>query len=142
MNVTFWVALLFGISVSLYLLGGESQMTSALDKYTSDPTLKEGGTLATGTDVGPIFNGFINSILQWNTWLIIIAIGAGAIMGLNLLALIPLGAVMIILNYAVFPLSFVTESLSGLPEVQTIVTLFFTLTELMIIFSLIRGSFH
>jgi hypothetical protein len=137
MNITFWVALLFGITLSLYFLGGQSHFQTALSKYSGDPTMASMGS----NDANAIFRGFIDSILSWNTALVVGSLAMAAVMGFNLLALIPLGAIMLVLNYMIFPLDFISKA--GFPsEISIPITLFFTLTEVMIVFSLIRGSFR
>ena len=54
--------------------------------------------------------------------------------------MLSIGAIFVFLNWAVFPINYITSA--GLPaEMQIPITAFFTLTEVMIVFMLIRGNF-
>lgn len=140
MNFSFWVAFLFGITIVFYFLGGQTQLSIAIQKYSSDATIGQNGMIENG-QIEAIIKGFVDSVLSWNTLFVGTALIAAVAMGFNLLALIPLGATILILNYAVFPTEFI--STSGFPpEIKIPLMLFFTLTEIMIIFSLVRGSFR
>ena len=134
MNVTFWAALLFGISIAFALLG----TVTPLNKYLNNGYVDANGN----PDITLMFTDMINQALTWNNAFFVGAFAIGALAsGLNLLAILPLGALIMFMNLAVFPIGVIRDS--GLPpEVTSLLTVFITTTEIIIVFSLVRGNFN
>lgn len=137
MNVTYWIALLFGISLAMWLLGMQSGAGDIMAKYSAGQYFAADGA---SLDVVKMIGDVLSHMLNWNNAIFFLAFAGGALVGgLNLLVLLPLGALILIMNFAIFPTSYIQGS--GLPlEVSAPLMAFFTITELMIVFSLMRGS--
>lgn len=137
MNVTYWIAFLFAMSFVMYALGMQSGAGEIMAKYNAGQYMAADGA---SLDVMKMLSDVVNHLVSWNNSIFFIVFAGGALVGgLNLLVLLPLGALILMMNFAIFPTNYISGS--GLPlEISTPLIAFFTLTELMIVFSLMRGS--
>ena len=130
---------MFGLSIGMYLTGFTSGAGIMMEKYGNnayhDPVT---GDLS----LSLILDDIAANVLSWNGLLVFGAVSIGALAsGLNLLALIPLGAIMLVINFLFIPVQTIREM--GLPpEVTNIMVAFFVLAEIITIFMLIRGNFR
>jgi len=128
MNTYLWVALLFGMTVTLYLMGYQPILFDGLNKYQN-------------ADYAGIPTVITSYILTWDG---LTSIGASFVTGFilsggNLAAVVPFVLASLILNLVVFPTSYITAS--GLPpEITLMITVFFTVTTFMVVMSFIRGN--
>ena len=130
MNTYLWVAILFGITITGYLMGYEPIFFEQMAKYDTDTPLYESIPL---TITG--YLGIWDGILTVGG-----AVVTGVLLGgLNLLVLIPFVLASIMINMMVFPTSYITQA--GLPpEVSLIITVFLNVTTFMVLIGFIRNG--
>ena len=139
MNVTYWVLFLFCTSLVLMLSGTDLGYNNIMNKYNELTYLNADKE---SLDINAMFQAVADNMISWNGLLFLGLIGIGGILsGFNLLVMLPLGAMVFLLNFIVFPLSTITKS--GLPDIAAFPLMsFFYLSEIMIMISLLRGTAH
>jgi len=128
MNVYFFIALGVGLSIAAMLFGYYPTGVDLYQKYTSGQITYQ--TFQTG---------LLEGIFSWQNALSLSLITAGLILsGFNLITLVPLGLLYIAFNLFVIPTAFLTGL--GLPfPFDTILTLFFNITYIVIALAFLRG---
>ena len=128
MNTYLWVALLFGITVTGYLMGYNPVFFDYMAKYNS-------------TSYAAVPLSITSYVTSWDG---LLTIGGSVLVGtlvggLNLLVIVPFVLATLLINLFVLPTSVITQS--GLPfEVQLIILVFLNVTTYLVLINFLRSG--
>lgn len=142
MRLGAYIFLIFSISLVLYFMGYTSVLLELFGNQGSKPIVLLCSEAEVGEGCSGLINNMINAILNPTGMLAVVGliVAVALITGFSAMYLIPLLLLIAILDFVVFPFSFILDPATLPPEFGIPIIVLFNLLTVMAITNFIRGG--